>query len=434
MNHNMELLSRYLDQPLLLSEEGSRFLSFLGSSKLNREPTDFLKQAMIEQGVADVSLLRFGMDSEYKPYPMTEAGIAVLTVNGTLEANSNWYGNYWTGYEAIESRFAYAMHDPDVRGIALTINSHGGEAAGCFECADLIASHRGEKPIRALVKHSAYSAAYAVATGADMIAGTPSAGLGSIGVIVAHADQSKMMERIGIDVTLIHAGSHKADGNPFEPLPEAVRERIQTRVDALYATFVKTVAQNRNIKESVVKGTDAGTFQIQEAIELGLADKEQTVGDFFQEFEDDLRKPNSRGMSAMASNTPDQAAAQVAAQAAAQAAAQPTIDVAKLQADSALAERTRIESIMNCEEAKDRTKLASHVALKTNMSLEDAKTVLAAAAGEAPAPAPRAGKNPLENAMDQEGDADLGAGGDTGAAEQSAAQKLFAGLNQKRAK
>jgi len=425
MNHNQELLERYLDQPLLMSEEAGQFLSFMTASKLNREPTDFLKQAMSEQGVNDISLLRFGADSGYKPYPVTGAGIAVLTVNGTLESNSNWYGSYWTGYEAIESRFLYAMQDPDVKGIALTFNSSGGEAAGCFECANLIASHRGQKPIRALVKHRAYSAAYAVATGADMIVGTPSAGVGSIGVIVAHADQSKMLDRIGIDITLIYAGSHKADGNPFEPLPEAVRARLKSRVDDLYSTFVKTVAENQNINESVVRGTEADTFQIGEAIELGLADKEQTVAEFFQDFEDDLSKPNFRRVSAMA-NAPEQEP-----QSNQQAPA--PVDTAKLAADAASSERTRIDAIMSCDEAKDRAKLSSHIALKTNMSLDDAKTVLAAAAAEAPAPK-AAVKNPLENAMSQEQDEDLGAGGSEGGTELSAAQTLFAGFDKKRGK
>ena len=425
MSHTSEYFERFLDQPLLLSEDGSRFLSFMSISKPNREPTDFLKRAMAEQGVSEVAALRFGMGSDYKPYPVTDAGIAVLTVNGTLEANSNWYGDYWTGYEAIESRFMYAVQDPDVRGIAFTINSNGGEARGCFECANLIAAHRGQKPIRALVKHTAYSAAYAVATGADMIVGTPSAGVGSIGVIIAHADESKMFDKAGIDITLIHAGAHKADGNPYEPLPEAVKTRLQSRVDDIYSTFVGTVAQNRNINESVVRGTDADTFQIQAAIELGLADKEQTVGEFFQDFEDDLNKPNFRSMSAMAQNQPETPSNEQSGPPAA-------VDTAARAAAAATAERTRIDGIMSCDEAKDRSTLASHIALKTAMSLEDAKSVLAASAGEAPA---QPTNNPLENAMNQESDADLGAGpGEDGGHELSAAQKLFAGFDKKRGK
>lgn len=427
MNH--ELFDRYIDQPLLLSEEGCQFLNLLPMAKLNREPDEFLVQAMAEQGVSDPCMLRFGGDTGCKSYPVTSAGIAMITIAGSLEANSNYYGSYWTGYEAIESRFLQAMADPDVRGVALVVNSNGGEAAGCFECADLIFDHRGKKPIRALVKHRAYSAAYAVASAADMIVGTQSAGVGSIGVIMAHMDRSKLLDDIGIKVTLIHAGAQKADGNPFEALPAPVRDRMQAKVNALNTTFLETVAKNRSINVDTVRGTDAGTFQMKEAIELGLADKQQTVAEFFEEFEKDLNKPTFRRLSAMAETHIPQPGTP-AAETAVAAAAAPAVDTAKLTTDAQATERQRIDSILSCEEAKGRTALASHFALKTGMSVEDAKAALAAAGSETPAPA----ANPLAAAMASEDDTDLGAGGDSAGdgSEPTAAQTLFAGFDKKR--
>lgn len=421
MNH--EMLERYIHQPLLLSEEGAQFLNLLPLAKINREHDDFIKAALLEQGVPEVFMLNFGADTGYKSYPVTEAGIAIITVAGSLEANSNYYGSYWTGYEAIESRFLQAMADDDVRGVALVINSNGGEAAGCFECGNMIADARGAKPIRALVKHRAYSAAYAVASGADMIVGTPSANVGSIGVILAHIDQSKMLDNIGVKVSLIHAGEQKADGNPYEALPDAVRGRLQGKVDALYSTFVETVAKNRSINADTVRGTEAGTFQMSEAIELGLADKEQTPAEFFAEFENDLNKPTlSRGLSAMAETQAEQPTAPTAAPVA--------VDTAKLKSDAQTSERTRIDSILSCEEATGRSALASHFALKTGMSVEDARAALAASPAEAPAAAQ---SNPLENAMQAEQDADLGTGSEGDGGEQlTAAQQLFSGFDKKR--
>lgn len=419
---NNELLERYIDQPLLISEEGAQFLNLLPLAKMNRELDEFTKMALLEQGVPEVFMLNFGGDTGYKSYPVTDAGIAIITIAGSLEANSNYYGSYWTGYEAIESRFLQAMADEEVQGVALVINSNGGEAAGCFECGNMIAEHRGTKPIRALVKHRAYSAAYAVASGADTITGTPSAGVGSIGVILAHVDQSKMLDNIGVKVSLIHAGDQKADGNPYQALPDAVRDRWQKKVDTLYSTFVETVAKNRSINADTVIGTEAGTFEMKEAIELGLADKEQTPAEFFAEFENDLKKPQTRRLSAMAET-------QAAEQPNGQAAAPVAVDSAKLTSDAQTSERTRIDSILSCEEATGRSALASHFALKTGMSVEDAKAALAASPTDAPAPA----ANPLENAMAGEQDADLGTSGDeAGADEPSAAQTLFAGFDKKR--
>ncbi len=58
--------------------------------------------------------------------------------------------------------------------------------------------------------------------------------------------------------------------------------------------------------------------------------------------------------------------------------AAPVLDQAALIA----AERERISAILGCEEATGRTALATHFALKTTLSLEDARAALAAAPTE----------------------------------------------------
>lgn len=59
---------------------------------------------------------------------------------------------------------------------------------------------------------------------------------------------------------------------------------------------------------------------------------------------------------------------------------QPTtqVDAAKVAAEARTAERTRINGILGCEEAKGRQTLAQHLASQTDMSVEDAKKTLAA--------------------------------------------------------
>ena len=43
-------------------------------------------------------------------------------------------------------------------------------------------------------------------------------------------------------LTLIHSGQHKVDGNPYQPLPEAVQDDIQREIDVLRFLFAETVA------------------------------------------------------------------------------------------------------------------------------------------------------------------------------------------------
>src|SRR5690606_25245933 len=59
-----------------------------------------------------------------------------------------------------------------------------------------------------------------------------------------------------------------------------------------------------------------------------------------------------------------------------------TIDTAALANEARTNERARVEGIQTCEEAKGRTQLASHLAFKTDMSVDAAKAILAAAPAE----------------------------------------------------
>lgn len=417
MNH--ENIDRYVGQPLLISEEGSKFLQLLPQAKINREPHSFLLSAMLEQEVKALEMLSFGPSDGRRPYPLTDGGIALIGVSGALEANSMWYGSYWTGYEAIESRMRIAMEDPAVKGVALIVNSSGGEAAGCFECSEMISSFRGSKPIRALVKHRAFSAAYAIASAADSISGTPSAEVGSIGVVMAHTDISKALESAGVDITLIFAGKHKTDGNPYEPLPKSVREDFQERIDRAYGSFVETVAKNRNINTSMVKDTEARCYGIADAISAGLADSIETEDQFFNRFHGDLKSKSTGRLGQMTETveTPQQAE---------------VIDVNQVAASAAAAERQRISEILSCEAAEGREGLAQHFAMNTSMEPAEAIAALEASPKErqeAQEPA-----NPLASAMQDEPDVDIDAGTGEDNTSLTAAQQLFANFKNRKAR
>ncbi len=45
---------------------------------------------------------------------------------------------------AYDRYFCQAIHDPEVKGICLDIDSPGGEVAGCFDLVDLIYELRGK--------------------------------------------------------------------------------------------------------------------------------------------------------------------------------------------------------------------------------------------------------------------------------------------------
>lgn len=210
---------------------------------------------------------------ESRPYEVFE-GVARISVQGTLVQKLGtlhpWSG--MTGYDGIRALLSLALEDPGVRAIMLDVDSPGGEVAGCFDLTDAIYAARGEKPIWSILTESAYSAAYAIASATDRIIVPRTGGTGSVGVICMHVDFSKALSQTGVDVTLIHYGDRKADGNEYSPLSKEVRARLQADVDAMGELFVETVARNRDLTAARVRNTQAGTFLGAAGVEVGFAD------------------------------------------------------------------------------------------------------------------------------------------------------------------
>ncbi|MEW6692034.1 S49 family peptidase [Thermithiobacillus tepidarius DSM 3134] len=201
-------------------------------------------------------------------------GIAVIPIHGTLvrrtlglEAASGLLS-----YGEIGARLDAVLADPAVSGILLDVDSPGGEAGGVFELAERIRAADAVKPVWAIAADSAFSAAYAIACAASHLAVTRTGGVGSVGVIAMHVDQSVRDAQQGYRYTAITAGRHKNDFSPHEPLDREALVRLQAEVDRLYGLFVGHVAAMRGLDPDAVRATEAGLFFGEQAIGSGLAD------------------------------------------------------------------------------------------------------------------------------------------------------------------
>ena len=214
------------------------------------------------------------------PYRRTREGVAVIPVIGSLINRGAWLGSYSgeTSYEGLTYQVQHAADDPRTIAILLDIDSPGGEAVGCFECAAVIRTASTKKPVTAVVNGMAASAAYALASAASMIVVTETGVAGSIGVVMLHGDYSRALDKAGITPTLIFAGAHKVDGHPFAPLPDGVKADLQNEVDQFYSLFVRSVAEGRSgLTEKQIRATEARTYIGRSAVDAGLADE---VGTF----------------------------------------------------------------------------------------------------------------------------------------------------------
>lgn len=209
--------------------------------------------------------------------------VAVVPIRGTIahRIGSMEESSGGTSAEAIGAMFQQALSDPGVASIVLDVDSPGGTVTGVSEVAQQIAAARGQKRVVAVTNGMNASAAYWISSQADEIVSIPSGRTGSIGVYVAHQDISKALEKKGIDVTLISAGKYKVEGNPFEPLSEEAKARLQAEVDDAYATFVKDVAAGRGVSQaSVREGYGQGrALTAKDALKAGLIDRIGSMDD-----------------------------------------------------------------------------------------------------------------------------------------------------------
>ena len=202
------------------------------------------------------------------------SGIAVIGITGSL-VRRNIGVDAQSGlmsYTEIGQSLESAAADPSVSGILLDIDSPGGEAGGVFELAQRIREIDAVKPVWALACDSAFSAGYAIACAASRVLVTQTSGLGSIGVIAMHVDQTARDAQQGYRFTAVTAGDFKGDLSPHEPLNKGSTARLQTEVDRLYGLFIDHVASMRALAPKTVRATQAACYFGPESIDVGLAD------------------------------------------------------------------------------------------------------------------------------------------------------------------
>jgi signal peptide peptidase SppA len=367
----------------------------------NNDPTE----AHIRGYAAGLAKRRMGLptdDSSFyyddKLYAKSDSGMAFIPVWGYLFNKCDWACSGFTGYDFVQSAYSAALADSSVTSIVLDVDSYGGEVQGCMELADWLFAQRGKKPSMAIANANACSAGYAILSTAEHTSAIESSNVGSVGVVVMHVDYSVMLEQEGIKVSVLHAGAHKVDGNPYQPLPDDVRKEWQAELMKIRERFAGVVARNRAMSTDAVLATEARVYGGHEAVQIGFVDAVESPQAAVTAFFNGLTGSTTQEL-AMATND------------------KPGTPEVKTEQPTAADERSRIKAIVGCDEAKGREGLAEHLAFSTEMSADDAKKLLAAAPQKAEEKV--AETNPFAAAMDATQNPNVGAEGGGNAAVQN---------------
>lgn len=314
--------------------------------------------------------------------------IAIVPISGTLVSKSAALRPYsgMTGYNGIVSRVTAAINDPDVDGILLDMDTPGGMVAGGFDAADIIARLRSQKPIWSLANDMNCSAGQLLASACSRRLVTQTAKAGSIGVLMAHSNYAGNLEQAGVDITLIFAGAHKVDGNPWEALPKEVRATFQAKMNAIRQSFAEKVSGYTGISVQAVLDTEAAVYTGQESIDAGLSDELVINTDALAVMREAISNSKvtrsiggqmSVNQTQTVADTPTGSEVATAQMAADPTAAQPAGSVTAAVNDAIQAENARIMGILDCDEAKGRGASARALAATPGMTVENAQRILA---------------------------------------------------------
>lgn len=211
-----------------------------------------------------------------KIYDVQE-GVARVSISGSLVNGSAGYRIFYgvTGYDDIRNALIKGVSDPNVSAILLDVSSGGGHVAGCQETSSLISRIAKIKPVVTYTGSMMASAAIWLGRAATHTVCAETSIVGSIGILLVHMEQSKMMEEMGVKVTVIRAGDEKALASPYEPLSDKAKANLEAQATALYGIFIRDMAKNTDMS---VAEADAAFGQGREflgkaAVTAGLIDE-----------------------------------------------------------------------------------------------------------------------------------------------------------------
>ncbi|MBR0871191.1 S49 family peptidase [Bradyrhizobium tropiciagri] len=214
--------------------------------------------------------------------------VALVPIEGTLIHKGAFLGQSSgeMSYQGLQTKVQAIRRDPSVRGVAYEVDSFGGEGAGVFDTADMMAQLSREKPTIAILNDFAFSAAYLLASTARQIIIPAMGAAGSIGAITMHLDHSARLEKAGTKVTIVASGKHKGDGHSFGPLSEDVLAKMQARLDRMRDQFAAAVGGYRGSRmtKAAALATEADAFTGDEAVRIGLADEVARPSEAFEQF------------------------------------------------------------------------------------------------------------------------------------------------------
>lgn len=221
-------------------------------------------------------------DAQGKRAPLAHSApiLLVLDIHGMIGSR---HVNAQNFTEQLQETTEGVFKGRNIAGILLHINSPGGahpDVDGMYRAVRDYAQKR-RIPIYAYAESMALSGGYYMAVAAEKIFASPSALIGSIGVVLPPMiNFSGAMDKFGLQSVTVSAGEDKDLMNPTRPWRPNEQLPLKEMADFYYEQFVELVALNRDIdKQDIIEDVKARFYPSQKALELGLIDNANATFD-----------------------------------------------------------------------------------------------------------------------------------------------------------
>jgi protease-4 len=249
--------------------------------QVDAELIDLVGKDRKTQGFSRIGLADY-VDTLRAKKPVGETKVAVVVARGTIRDGNQPAGSI--GAESLSVQIRKTRRDEAVKALVLRIDSPGGSAFASELIRREIELTRGSgKPVVVSMSSTAASGGYWIATAADEIWAYPTTVTGSIGIFGAFPTFEESLRALGVNNDGFGTTPLADAFNPNRPMNPLVAAALQQIIEQGYRTFIRTVAQGRNLAEADVERLAEGrVWSGEAALGLGLVDKIGNLQDAVQ--------------------------------------------------------------------------------------------------------------------------------------------------------
>lgn len=199
------------------------------------------------------------------------SGVIIKGVGGSLPG---WWADLDDLHAAAEASVRLALADPGQPAtLVLRVESGGGYITGLPEAARAVdRARRAGVQVIAHTEDLCASAAYWIASCADVVSAAPSSRVGSIGAYTLIDDLTGRFEAAGVERHVFRSGTLKAMGLPGKEVTEEEKDYLRQGIAESAEMFFSHVRARRGSSVPAEVFETAAVYTGERALALGLVD------------------------------------------------------------------------------------------------------------------------------------------------------------------